>query len=223
MKQRPYLPHYRPLSSNASYNEKVHKSIDVLMQEYNTLRIEALKCIDKQYQIVILELTGLGAMFSFKEKLSDMFWTIVPLFLIALTSLWLSEQRRMIRAGDHIALIEKKVNKLMERIDGEEQHLLDWEQSLRARSPGSINFIKGRTQQLLSCVGVYVPFAYGLLSTMSEHWTRSFPRFNHGFIEAISLVLYAVAFISFTLVIWYVPIHRTIWYKKEVNPIEPGK
>lgn len=87
--------------------------LEIMLKSYDYLRAEVLNSISWQNRvltaaaIIISLLLGLGLTIAETLKLSVI---IIPPAVIALTAFWLVEQSRMMRAGDHMQLLEDDIN-----------------------------------------------------------------------------------------------------------------
>lgn len=81
---------------------------DLLREEYIALRAEILQSISYQHQILLAGYAASGALFGYitgMEKPLLEALLAIPYLLIAMTSLWLVECNRMVRAGYYIGAV----------------------------------------------------------------------------------------------------------------------
>jgi Flp pilus assembly protein TadB len=111
-------------------------NIEVVMEEYRTLRAESLQTITNKYLILTFGLGSIG--FVFHAGISKVvpnniiitfliFAIAIPLLSLIFLSLWLGETERMLRAGRYLTKIENEINEKF----GEK--ILNWETSLREK------------------------------------------------------------------------------------------
>lgn len=99
--------------SNRNYGASEDPSVSVMFRSYEYLRQEILNSIGWQNRVltaavpIISVILGLGLTVSERY---DLLLIIIPLAVIGLTSFWLVEQTRMMRAGDFLQLVENEIN-----------------------------------------------------------------------------------------------------------------
>lgn len=109
-------------------------SIDIIMEEYKTLRTEVAQSLSSRLQIMSYGLTIIGVLIgsaSFSttkgfEQISALILTIaIPLISFLIISIWLSEAHRARRASLYLCGLEIKINKICK------EKVLNWETGLR--------------------------------------------------------------------------------------------
>lgn len=117
--------------------------IEVMLEEYKTLREEILYCLKTQHDIYIAEGAAVfGAVIGIVALADSNFGNVInyillgaPLIFIIFTSLWITEQSRMMRAGNYIEMLENEINNEYRKTHLGEDLALFWENSLRINRP----------------------------------------------------------------------------------------
>lgn len=112
-----------------SKNLEDHR-ISLLLEEYKILREEILESIRLQNRIIMGVGTAMGIILGFgltEDKYSALILAI-PIVVAVLTSWWVAEQSRMMRAGNFMQFIEDKINREVEGA------YIVWENWLRRRA-----------------------------------------------------------------------------------------
>ena len=81
---------------------------DILKEEYNALRTEICQSIAKQHEITLAGYGLASAAFGYVIGSNTVDWkslAVIPLVLLAMTSLWSVECNRMVRASYYIGYI----------------------------------------------------------------------------------------------------------------------
>ncbi len=113
--------------------------LDVLLEEYRTLRQESLDAMGHRLTVVNFTFAALSVMLaamlaseSLSPELLAIFGiVVVPQGAKAGLFIWLGEYQRSQHAGRHIQQLEQRINALVEANEGEG---LSWEAALVARS-----------------------------------------------------------------------------------------
>ncbi len=107
---------------------------EIMLEEYRTLRKEILQSLRIQYKIYAAEaatifgaVIGVAALQNYSPSSTPYIFLGIPLIFIIFTSLWITEQTRMMRAGNYIEMLENVMNKEIDHI------CLFWENSLRLK------------------------------------------------------------------------------------------
>ena len=115
--------------------ERNTAAVNVVLEEYRTLRQEALTSMGTQQSILSFGTAALGILLAgafnvFNEPLPAalVFLLFVPLLSDLVFVLWMTEVVRMLRAGYFLARVERRVDELMAHED-----LLSWERWAHAR------------------------------------------------------------------------------------------
>jgi hypothetical protein len=110
--------------------------VEVMLEEYRTLRQEVFTSMGTQQSILSFGTAALGILLAgafnvFGEPLPAalIFLLFVPLVSHLILVLWMTEVVRMLRAGYFLARVERKVDDLMES-----KELLSWERWAHARA-----------------------------------------------------------------------------------------
>jgi hypothetical protein len=120
---------------------------DVLLEEYRTLREEALQAMQQQGTILqfglaaLTLLLGLSAQIKVLEAAAALQFAAVPLLAWLVLVVWQGEVSRMRRAGRFIADLEKEINKEITQ----EGPGLSWETTLQKDAP-PYRRLRGRYQ-----------------------------------------------------------------------------
>jgi hypothetical protein len=111
------------------------ESVQVLLEEYKTLRQEILTAMANRNSILSFGQASIGAIFTasivtYKTANYSVFSSLSLIFLIPtvvsfILFMWIGEYQRMQRAGKFLAQLEERIN------DESKQILLSWETSLR--------------------------------------------------------------------------------------------
>lgn len=121
------------------------KMLDILMEEYKTLRQESLGTIRLRIQIISFGLAIVILLFGvpFATKLSInivalnfLYSVIIPLICTIIVDLWLGELYRMDRAGNFMYIQEIRLNETIKEsglLNESNKHLLSWEGYLRKK------------------------------------------------------------------------------------------
>lgn len=136
--------------------------IEVVMEEYKTLRQESLTAITTQQSVLRygLAITGIllaSAIKSWNDRVlcGSLTLVFIPITCYLVLIIWMGEVGRMMRAGQHILKIERKVNFTF-RDQGHKYPALSWESYLRKQKNGA-------TPQLnwsyLAILGLFLFFA----------------------------------------------------------------
>jgi hypothetical protein len=110
--------------------------IETALEEYKSLRSEALSSMGSQHTILGFGTATLGLIIGPGLALHEgstmtfslIFALFVPLFSATVLMIWWGEVMRMMRAGNAIACLEKEINK----VGGWSRPALSWESNLRA-------------------------------------------------------------------------------------------
>lgn len=109
-------------------------NIDIIIEEYKTLRIEVAQALSARLQIMSYGLTTIGVLVgsaSFAttkqfEQISALILTIaIPLISFLIINIWLSEAHRVRRASWYLWGLEIKINSICN------EKVLNWESGLR--------------------------------------------------------------------------------------------
>ncbi len=110
----------------------------LLLEEYKTLRQEALAAVDRQQRVLASGVgvegvvLGLGANASPGSTVAAVLLLVLgPLLALLVTVLWLGEIERMVRAGAFVSAIERRVARAFP-----DDAPLRWETWLRSEAPG---------------------------------------------------------------------------------------
>jgi hypothetical protein len=135
--------------------------VEVMMDLYRTLREEISQSIDFQNQIILggavvvgivygLQFSGvLPALSDGDPLVTQLIVASIPPIVIVSTSLWLTEQSRMMRAGDFLSFLESKINRELEG------PYLTWELWLRTGNTPAVHQTHRRAQ-LLGYLGFFL-------------------------------------------------------------------
>jgi hypothetical protein len=114
------------------------KKFELLTKEYDTLRAEVLQTIQSRNQVLALGVAGLGIGFggaAVHGGASYGFWglaVLLPLLVAGVYGLWCSEYLRMVRASQHLTMLERALNSM---VSGKRPRFLpeglSWETYLR--------------------------------------------------------------------------------------------
>jgi len=108
--------------------------LDIVLEEYRTLRAESLLSIQAQHTVLeygmaalgALAVVGFGAWNNVALSLS-IFLVVLPAVSLFLLVLWINEHARMLRAGLFIATIEDKINQTLNTRYANPGQVLSWE------------------------------------------------------------------------------------------------
>jgi hypothetical protein len=113
--------------------------LGVAIEEYRSLRAEALASIDRQQRVLASGtataglLLGLGADAKPGSTVAVVLLLVLePLLAWLVTAMWLGEVERMVRAGAFLSVLERKIAAHFP----EQQPPLEWESRLRREAPG---------------------------------------------------------------------------------------
>ena len=148
-----------------------NRLIEIILEEYNTLRKEILQSLKIQNNIYSAEATtvfGAVAGVAALQKYTDssnayIIFLGIPLIFIIFTSLWITEQTRMMRAGNYLEQLEDVLNLENDRI------CLFWENSLRLKKKSRFSQVQYQSQ-FVGITGSY--FIVSLFSLWSI-WTHN--------------------------------------------------
>lgn len=156
--------HYRHHACETSKQLSADKSIEILLQEYRTLREEILTSMASRNSILAFGLATVGVLYtaaaqmgheSVTGNLSHLILILVLPFVCFFISLsWLGEYERIQRAGGFIARLEKRINDLAA------ERLLSWETELRMKKK-HMNYPYHAILTLLTLLGL-LSFGIGL-------------------------------------------------------------
>jgi hypothetical protein len=116
-------------------NDDLTRWLTAVLAEYQTLRAESLQAQRAQQTVLQYGLTGVALLIGLTLQLESELLAIlvllymVPLLSIVIVTVWFTEIFRSLRAGDFIAGLEEKVNRVM----GSDEPALEWESWLRAK------------------------------------------------------------------------------------------
>ncbi|KST63265.1 hypothetical protein [Mastigocoleus testarum] len=112
--------------------------IDVVLEEYRTLRAESLLAMQTQQSVLRFGLGSvgvvIGAGFTSWNQInlaSIVFLVLLPLICYAVLIIWIGEVARMIRAGYFLLQLEEKINQKFLSQYPNETKPLSWETYLR--------------------------------------------------------------------------------------------
>lgn len=116
---------------------------EAMLRMYEMLREEILQSIRIQDNVVLgeaivigvlfgLQLTGITSKITGGESLLRFLSAATPIIIIISTGVWIVEQTRMMRAGEHLKELEERIND--ELSDGSNTACLSWESDLRTKS-----------------------------------------------------------------------------------------
>lgn len=133
-----------------------NRIIEIMVEEYKTLRKEILQSLRIQYNIYVAEATtifgaviGVAALKNYDISSTPfVIFLGVPLIFIIFTSLWITEQTRMMRAGDYIEMLENVINNEINHI------CFFWENSLRLKKTPRFSQVQYRSQ-FIGVIGSY--------------------------------------------------------------------
>ena len=91
--------------------------MDLVLEEYRTLREESLQAMRQQQLILQLGLAALGVLVSVGIRSSTdttvaalLLMGLIPLLSVLIVLIWAGELERMVRAGTHLRRIERRMN-----------------------------------------------------------------------------------------------------------------
>ena len=149
---------------------------DLLKEEYIALRSEILQSISKQHQITLGGYALTGAIFGYilgADKIAIETILVIPIVLIAMTSLWTVECNRNIRASYFIGYVLWPALKFIVNASQE----TGWETWIRLREGNASEFrVRHHTLQLF--VIVFVPFlisSFSMILVIIYIWNKYFP------------------------------------------------
>ncbi|OGF57588.1 MAG: hypothetical protein A2Z21_06135 [Candidatus Fraserbacteria bacterium RBG_16_55_9] len=180
-----------------------------MLQEYGTLRNEIIRCIKHQHRVLVVESAAiLGAVvaMAIKDNLVQgvIFIGIPPVFIV-LTSLWVIEQSRMMRAGNYLQCLEVLINRELGK-----PHLF-WENWLRQSRPRISAY-----HYLAQTIGVFgILIVMDIIGIVGMLWTSD--RILPGQIGITLFTILAVIYIS-TSIFVIVLVFLTLVHKQQ--PIE---
>jgi len=113
--------------------------IATALEEYRSLRQESLQAIDRQQRILGLGTATTGLLVGLGVKAPEggsvqatLCMVLVPLIASLVCVVWVGEMERMVRAGAHLALLERRISRRAEDTEAP----LDWEGTLRREPRG---------------------------------------------------------------------------------------
>lgn len=148
-------------SAHGAGSFEMDERVEVMMDLYRTLREEISQSIDFQNQIILggavvvgivygLQFSGvLPALSDGDPLVTQLIVASIPPIVIVSTSLWLTEQSRMMRAGDFLSFLESKINRELEG------PYLTWELWLRTGNTPAVHQTHRRAQ-LLGYLGFFL-------------------------------------------------------------------
>lgn len=164
---------------------------EIMLEEYRTLRAEILQSTKIQHKIYTAEATtifgsviGIAALKNFSPSLTPYVFLGIPLIFIIFTSLWITEQTRMMRAGDYIQMLENVLNKENDNI------CLFWENSLRLKITPRFSQVQYKSQ----IIGIIGSFLFVSLFSIWSIWSYK---------VASDLILYMIT-IAYLIFIGYI-------------------
>jgi hypothetical protein len=111
--------------------------VDLVLEEYKSLRQESLAAIDRQQRVLASGtatagvVLGLGVNASPGSTLAAVLLVgLGPLLALLITVMWLGEVERMVRAGAYVSRLESRINRNLV------EAALEWESWLRREAPG---------------------------------------------------------------------------------------
>lgn len=114
---------------------------DILKQEYISIRAEIIQSISYQHQILLGGYGATGVYFSYVLSKTtgetDYFPALIaiPFILLGMTSLWIVECNRMVRASYYIGrILWRALRKTVETCDDEHWRHAEWENWIRSPS-----------------------------------------------------------------------------------------
>ena len=146
--------------------------LSVLIEEYKTLREEAITALKLQQAVVRYSLATIGVLVAVSFSIWDksysqyVFFVLIPLCCYFGLTVWMGEVGRMMRAGNRVAVVESKVNILFQG-----ESVLSWETDLRSASDGkTIQLEWNYFAIILLHLGISVASVWiGLSKTWSDH------------------------------------------------------
>jgi len=182
---------------NKSMN--IQDELKVQLELYRYLREEILESIRLQHRTFISESFFISIVFSLgltQSNYKSLILSIVPA-VVALTSLWLIEQSRMMRAGNYLYLLEDKINNSIKWPQ------MTWENWLRFR--GEVSFwdvhkIHHRSQYTI----MFLFILLGFFSTWSM-WTLKILDETP---LLILIIFYIILLLWLTFTVINVVVHR---------------
>jgi hypothetical protein len=156
---------------------------DILKQEYIALRAEILQSISYQHQILLGGYGASGIYLSYiltkTSKESDYFpaLILIPFILYGMTSLWVVECNRMVRASYYIGrVLWRAIRKTVEDSSDEYWHHAEWENWIRSKA-GTASLFRERQHRAQSLVVFKGPVVLSLVaalvsiaSTLRQDW-----------------------------------------------------
>ncbi len=177
--------------------------IEIMLEEYKTLREEILQCLKTQYNICVAEATtifaaaiGIAALVNY--NIGKEIYTVflgIPLIFVIFTSLWITEQSRMMRAGNYIQMLEHEINNKRGNV------CLFWENSLRLTTKPRFSQEHYRSQ-MIGVIGSY------LLVSIFSTWVIWEYKIINEFISNLAVIIYIVFVVYIVILINKIINHR---------------
>lgn len=140
--------------------------IDVVLEEYRTLRAESLVAMQTQQSVLRFGLASVGVIigtgFTVWDEINLVFiafLVLLPLLCYAVLIIWIGEVARMIRAGYFLLQLENKINEKFSSLSPPQPKALTWENNLRQSSTG-ISSTPQLKSNYIAIIALFLFFAF---------------------------------------------------------------